>query len=1190
MATPYAFVTLVTSDPYLPGALALVAALNDVHKASDIPFDTVCLVTPETVDVASIKLLRKAFRLVVGIELIVQPDPSGLNLLGRPDLDTVLTKLHVFRLVQYSKIIFLDADVLPIRPLSHLFSLPHEFSAVPDVGWPDIFNSGVLVLSPGEDKFTQLNQLLKSKGSWDGGDQGILNEWRGDDWNRLSFTYNTTPTAAYTYAPAYERYGSQISAIHFIGPNKPWKAYDYNSLVDRWFSVYDKHYRAPIVVPKTPFEVRYYAPAWDAPPPPRDESGRPSGGALSLDDLREMAIRGLNASSSSYGYSGPSDQTPGEGEYRSLPLDGRVDLIRPRIPQQEAIPESSPSPPPDATDTSHPVLQTLPTPGPNEIPPSPHLPPRSWPPFTPGPPHDDSGAQYSYFQQEQGQGSRHHIVAEDSSQWSPPHNLPWDDDGRHHAVDEGSFDQSSGGEYWDSARGQAQHQHHHNHHQQQPHVADRRVSEYRLTPAASENEHPKFEYQPSPEARQPAAESHHYHNPPQSGARPQAEQFRQPSRRTSWVEQPSSHERGATFPPVHYRHGGHHTVHHPKPHFERHSPPQTRRYDIQPQRSTHEHRPQEQSHQSHQHHPQQPFHDARPPHVEQAPPPPQERPRPASPPLLLWNPSVDPPPNDPPKQDAFPSDTYFPNAWDSAGSPNKVQSPGDHPINEDGFFRPPPASDIPNSLLEQGHYRQVTGESETGSAPQPDATKVKHIFPWENKPRYMPGRAFPEGEKPSPTQFVQPLKPEPLSPKPDTAVPSTASLPLFAQPPVPSAVYGLPTNLAFANAWDTVPSIQRYATKLVRPAPAPHSMPAPEYPSSSSRRRRDSARSWDERVAEQGSQDGDDEDEGDEVDNTEPIAGKWRDDSDPEHSSRSSSSRIRSRSGSISASYIIKGKRKEYRVRGVQTVPPETRNQAVQVSIATDPPKILTPTPKERKVSRQGSGSGLGKRHWNPATSNVLPPLSVHDAVTGTDPPVDQLAESPTVFSPQVNSSGAIPPGVRSPREFHFPTSPPPGRITPRGAQTPPVRTVPTKGKASSPPAQVVSPDPVPSSKTPGASRRGSSTPVNNSRPALPVDPETPPSRPRKANSRRASNSSTTSTPSSAGPISPPDSQQMALPPTAIASPTASTSSTIRRAGRVWDPARGVDVFKKNSEEVLARFLRMGSWEEGADARRSPVA
>ena len=47
-------------------------------------------------------------------------------------MNTVLTKLHVFRLTQYSKIIFLDADVLPVRPLSHLFTLPYEFPSAGD--------------------------------------------------------------------------------------------------------------------------------------------------------------------------------------------------------------------------------------------------------------------------------------------------------------------------------------------------------------------------------------------------------------------------------------------------------------------------------------------------------------------------------------------------------------------------------------------------------------------------------------------------------------------------------------------------------------------------------------------------------------------------------------------------------------------------------------------------------------------------------------------------------------------------------------------------------------------------------------------------------------------------------------------------------------------------------------------------
>ena len=86
MATPYAFVTLVTSDSYLPGALAQVAALREVHPQPavhpEVDFQTVCVVTPETVDISSIKLLRKSYDLVVGVEVIEQNDDKGLQLLG----------------------------------------------------------------------------------------------------------------------------------------------------------------------------------------------------------------------------------------------------------------------------------------------------------------------------------------------------------------------------------------------------------------------------------------------------------------------------------------------------------------------------------------------------------------------------------------------------------------------------------------------------------------------------------------------------------------------------------------------------------------------------------------------------------------------------------------------------------------------------------------------------------------------------------------------------------------------------------------------------------------------------------------------------------------------------------------------------------------------------------------------------
>ncbi|KAG0707495.1 glycosyltransferase family 8 protein [Suillus ampliporus] len=438
MYTHFAFVTLITSDSYLPGALAISGALKDVHQTQPhaVKYDTVCIVTPETLDITTIKLLRKAYDIVIGVEVIDQSDPAGLSLLGRPDLDTVLTKLHVFRLTQYTKVIFLDADVLPLRPLSHLFQLDHEFSAVPDVGWPDIFNSGVMVLSPGEDKFQELQELLKTHGSWDGGDQGLLNEWRGGNWNRLSFTYNTTPTAAYTYAPAYERFGSQIYVVHFIGPNKPWhsipyrapgssspqvpssqmeeqsqesdpaikppqQAYNFGSLVDRWYSVYDKHYRSKPVSSDLVVPVSKYVSAWEDETNSRaavEPAGASGGSPLGLDVLRRLALQGMGA----MGFR-TSNRSNGEGEYKSMPLEGRFDLMRPR-PAKQKKPEEH-DPPQSATEPADsnisnvvaepttPVRQiaslpsdspvrwtTLPTPNCDEVPPAPQVRMLSLPP------------------------------------------------------------------------------------------------------------------------------------------------------------------------------------------------------------------------------------------------------------------------------------------------------------------------------------------------------------------------------------------------------------------------------------------------------------------------------------------------------------------------------------------------------------------------------------------------------------------------------------------------------------------------------------------------------------------------------------------------------------------------------------------------------------------------------------------
>lgn len=176
--------------------------------------------------------------------------------MNRADLLYAFTKINLWRLTQFRKIVYLDADVVSLRAPDELFALPHAFSAAPDVGWPDMFNSGVMVLTPHMGDFWALKTLAATGDSFDGADQGLLNQYyEHKDWHRLSFIYNCTPSANYQYEPAYRYHKAKISMVHFIGKGKPWMTPReqaapgaYNELLYRWWAVHDRHLREPVCV------------------------------------------------------------------------------------------------------------------------------------------------------------------------------------------------------------------------------------------------------------------------------------------------------------------------------------------------------------------------------------------------------------------------------------------------------------------------------------------------------------------------------------------------------------------------------------------------------------------------------------------------------------------------------------------------------------------------------------------------------------------------------------------------------------------------------------------------------------------------------------------------------------------------------------------------------------------------------
>jgi hypothetical protein len=92
--------------------------------------------------------LEDAFDEVIEVDSIDSGDARHLALLQRPELGVTFTKIHAWRMTQFSKCVFLDADTLVTGNVDELFDRETSFAAAPDVGWPDCFNSGVFLFTP----------------------------------------------------------------------------------------------------------------------------------------------------------------------------------------------------------------------------------------------------------------------------------------------------------------------------------------------------------------------------------------------------------------------------------------------------------------------------------------------------------------------------------------------------------------------------------------------------------------------------------------------------------------------------------------------------------------------------------------------------------------------------------------------------------------------------------------------------------------------------------------------------------------------------------------------------------------------------------------------------------------------------------------------------------------------------------
>jgi hypothetical protein len=221
MKTAYA-TTLCSGDAYLPGVEALGKSLD----ASGTRVPKVVMVTADVGPGSRIRLASFGWRLH---EIDpVEKRPRGVPLF--PRYVSAFTKLRVWELEGYDRVVLLDADTIVLRNVDDLFDRP-PLAAAPDFFLPDHFNSGVMVVEPSRRTFDRMMSAVAVTPSYDGGDQGFLNGFF-DDWygmpaaHRLPVGYNV-PNFIYQFMQAHpgprEELDRTVKIIHYL-VQKPWQA------------------------------------------------------------------------------------------------------------------------------------------------------------------------------------------------------------------------------------------------------------------------------------------------------------------------------------------------------------------------------------------------------------------------------------------------------------------------------------------------------------------------------------------------------------------------------------------------------------------------------------------------------------------------------------------------------------------------------------------------------------------------------------------------------------------------------------------------------------------------------------------------------------------------------------------------------------------------------------------------------
>lgn len=232
-----AYLTLVANEPFVIGELVLRESLR---RCGSI-YEFVVALT-ESGDRRIERRLQAIGVHTVRVSYEAPPDVATFDAAAHR-WNVKLAKLGVFRLAEYSKLVFLDADTIALANLDALIDLPHMSAvrtrALQHGGTAYGFNSGVMGLEPNRaDEFdiARAHARVHAQFSYLGqpyGDQNVLNEAL-PDWH--SYPSLQLPDGFIVFFGSLDDYVRRsgftasgdsrrpgVRLVHFTGVHKPWE-------------------------------------------------------------------------------------------------------------------------------------------------------------------------------------------------------------------------------------------------------------------------------------------------------------------------------------------------------------------------------------------------------------------------------------------------------------------------------------------------------------------------------------------------------------------------------------------------------------------------------------------------------------------------------------------------------------------------------------------------------------------------------------------------------------------------------------------------------------------------------------------------------------------------------------------------------------------------------------------------------